>query len=215
MNMAVTVQSGARPPHVEFYEAHVEDRTASLAAGHYVAKPVTMVRVRQTGSKDSVDRDAEDWLSQLNKNGSILPEWAARFKIMYQQYKEGQEPVIDGTDLRTYAAISPAQLHTLRAAGLRSVEDLANANEPTLQRIGMEARRLQREARAWIDTAKSTGVASAELAALREKDAQRDVEMEEMRKMLASLRAQVPAAGAKTVAEEDDFLGTPKEKKGK
>lgn len=211
--MNVALQTGARPPYIEFYEDQVEDREASLAAGHYVGKPVNMVRVRQAGSKDSVERVAEDWLRNLSKNPAILPQWEIHFQAMFDQYKRGLEPAVNGTHVRDWTSASPAERKTLQAAGVLTVEDLAVANEPMLQRVGMDARKLQQKAVAWLDASKTTGKTAAELDALRvmvaqlqEKDQARDAE-------LAALRMQVGKEGAKAVSEDDDFLGTEKKKR--
>jgi hypothetical protein len=211
--MNVALQTGARPPHIDFYEGIFEDRAKSLEAGHFVARSVDMVRIRQAGSKDSVEKDAESWLKTLHQNPNMLPDWVVQFKAMYAQYKEGLEPVANGTHIRDWGSISQAQQKTLLASGVRTVEDLALANEPLLQRVGMDARALQNKAKAWLDAAKGTGKTAAELDELRTRTKQQDEAIAELRQLVAELRAKVPAPGAKTVAEEDDFLGATK--KGK
>lgn len=210
--MNVAVQTGARPPHVDFYEDQLEDREASLAAGHYVGKPVNMVRVRQAGSKDSIERVADDWVDSLPRNPSVLPQWVVHFNAMYDQFKRGLDPVADGTHIKMWPAVSPAESKTLLSAGVRTVEDLALANEPMLLRIGMGARALQQKAVAWLDSAKTTGKAAAELDELRVKVAQLIASDEEKNKQIAELRLKAPPAGAKAVADDDDFLGTQKKK---
>lgn len=213
--MNVALQEGGRPPHVEFYEDQREDRAASMAAGHYVGIPVDMVKLRQAGAKDSVDRNAKEWLESLPRNPNMLPQWIVHINAMYDQYKRGLEPTPNGTHVKMWPAASPSEIKTLVAAGILTVEDLAVANEPTLARIGMFSRSLQQKAVAWLDSAKTTGKTAAELDDLRVKVAQLAADAEQKNTVIAELRAQIGVKGARAVADEDDFLGTTKEGKTK
>jgi hypothetical protein len=211
--MNVALQTGSRPPYAEFFETQVEDREASLQAGHYVGKPVHMVRLRQVGSRDHVDKVAEDWLKTIHQNPNMMPEWVIRFRAAYDQFKQGLEPVVDGTHIKMWPAVSPAQAATIIGAGIRSVEDLAAANESALARIGIGARELQRKALTWLETARTTGKAAAEIDSLRVHNSQLESSMDELRVELAKLRAQVGVQGAQPVGEDEDFLGKPKKNK--
>lgn len=160
-----------RPPHVRFEERSEEDRNASIEAGRLVLRSVHFVLVSQPGSKDCVEKDAEQWLSEIQRKavaGAYPQEWVDAFRTRYEAWKRGLEAPPLGFPVREWAAISRAQADNLCSVGVLTVEDLAAANEPTLARIGMGARALKDKAQAWLDSAKENGNAE-ELAALRVK----------------------------------------------
>lgn len=198
-------------PHLTFSEESVEDRTLSLAAGRLVSKSVDMVTIRQPGCKDDVSREAVPWLEALHQNPNWQPEWVERAKSMYRQFKEGLEITQVGTHIRMWPPISKAEAETVMSAGLRTVEELAGANEQVLSRIGMGARALKDKARAWLDSAEKDGRGAAELNVLREQNAQQSAQIAELvaklNQMLATPAAPAPqVVTPEAVAVEDDFL---------
>ena len=161
----------ARPPYVEFEDRSVEDRDASIKEGRLVMRPVHYAVIRQIGNKDTIEKEAGPWLDHLDvlvQAGSYRREWAEAFRKKYEAWKAGQEGPALGFTSKQWASVSKAQADNLINVGVTTVEDLASANEQTLQRVGMGARALQDKARAWLDSAKAHGNAE-ELAALRAK----------------------------------------------
>lgn len=202
--MAAYLMSGSRPPFVTFEERSVEDRAATVASGCYKAKSVDYVIIQLSGSKDCVEKEALPWLADLPKNPNMQPEWVERYKAMYKAFKEGREPTPNGIHVRSWPAIDKGQADTLIGAQVLTVEDLAAANEQTLTRIGMGARGLQQKARAWLESADKNGKSAEELTALREKSAQQDQQIAELRKQLSALLNKQEAESPKPPA--DDFL---------
>ena len=183
-------------PHLFFEEESVEDRNASLAAGGLISKSVDMVTIRQPGSKDDVKREAGPWLATLPQNPNWSPEWVERAKAMYKQFKEGLEITQVGTHVRMWPPISKAEAETLMAAGLRTVEELALANEQSISRIGIGGRDLKQRAQAWLDSASKDGRAAGELAVLREANAKQGEQIADlMAKLNQLLAAQAPTQG--------------------
>lgn len=180
-----------RPPHVRFEERSEEDRNASIEAGRLVLKSVHFVLISQPGSKDCVEKDAEGWLADIQRRamaGAYPQEWVDAFRTRYEAWKRGLEAPPMGFPVREWAAISRAQADNLCAIGVLTVEDLANANEPTMARIGMGARTLKDKAQAWLDSAKQHGNAE-ELAALRAKLADLSADNERLHEKLQALAA--------------------------
>lgn len=207
--MSVQLQQGARPPYVEFREDSAEDRAASEKEGKLVMKSVNTVIIRQVGSKDSVEKNAEEWLANLRHNPNMDPAWIPSFNAKYAMWKEGTDPVADGTHVKLWPAISKAQAEMLLAANIRTVEDLAVANEPSLQRVGIGARELQQKAKAWIDSVNGPGKASAELESLRTKTRMQDEMIAQLQTQMAELAARVPTPrGKKHESEDEDFLSS-------
>lgn len=149
-----------RPPRVKFEARSVEDRNASIAAGRTVYKTVNYVIISQIGSRDTSEKDAESWLGSLHQQPGYRPEWIEQYKGAYERWRSGQEDVPNGTHIRMWAVISKSQSDSLMAAGLMTVEDLANAPEPALVAVGIGARELQRKAREWLLTAADVGRAA-------------------------------------------------------
>lgn len=209
-NVSVMGLPNSRPPFVNFEERSVEDREASIAAGRLIMKSVDYVIISQPGSKDSVEKEAVPWLDSLRQNANYDPMWVDRFKTHYRMWKEGNEITPDGTHIRMWAPISKAEAETLIAARVRTVEDLAAANEETLRMIGMGARALQNKARAWLESASNTGKTTEEIVALRALTEAQAKEIESLRAKNHALArasaAQVKPAETSPAEANDDFL---------
>lgn len=159
-----------RPPYVTFETRAVEDRAVSIETGHYVAKDVTFALITPAGSKDRIELEALTWLQQLERdvqNGRCNPLWLTHFKELYRAWTDGQEAPLNGTAISSWPALSPAQARTVLAANIRTVEDLAVANEAALAAIGMGGRTLKLKAEAWVASAAGPGKVGEELASLR------------------------------------------------
>jgi hypothetical protein len=159
----------ARPPFITFETMAVEDRAASIAAGHYVAKDVHFVHVTPMGSKDRVTRDASEWLAHMAaeaESGRIPAPWVDSFSTRYKAWVAGQALPESGTPIANWPAASPAQVKMLVSQGFRTLEDLAAANEEALARIGPGTRSLRDLAKHWLESSVSSGAAAAKISAL-------------------------------------------------
>ena len=95
---------------------------------------------------------------------------------------------VNGFPIREWPGVNRAMAENMIAVGIMAVEDLASANEETLQRIGMGARGLQQKARAWLET-KSGGVNPEEVAALRSQLEDREARIKSLEDRFAALEA--------------------------
>ncbi len=181
-----------RPPYVQFEQRAVEDRNATIKAGGLVMRDVDYVIVMQVGSKDTVEKDALDWLNDLDRlaqNGNYPIEWAQHFRRQYESWKAGFAAPELGLSVRQWPSLSKAQAENLIAAGVRTVEDVAGMNEQTMQRVGMGARELQRKARAYLESRESNKAAE-QIAALQSELDNRDVMITSLEQRLAKLEAE-------------------------
>lgn len=182
----------ARPPYVMFETRAVEDRDASLAAGSFCAKDVIFAVVTPAGSRDRMEKLAEDWLRDLKSavNEDRFPgEWYDAYEKKFKMFQESQEIPEDGTPVSHWPVASPAQVKTLLGANVRTVEDLAIANEDAMMRIGMGARALKEKAVVWLESAGGQGKLANELESLRarvEAAEARTTELESQKKALES-----------------------------
>jgi len=181
--------SEPRPPYVRFEYRQIEDRDATIQAGHYVAKDVIFALVTPTGSKDLLEKPAEEWIKGLEEgvNQERIPSiWLDAYKKALQIWEENQTDPEFGTPIRNWPALTPSQLKMLTDCNLRSVEDVAEMNEEAVLRMGMGGRALKEKARAWLDASKDVGKTSEELDSLRKSNA---TLAEQNTKMMADMKA--------------------------
>lgn len=146
----------ARPPFVEFKRIAVPDKLATEKANRHVTKDVDFAFIMQPGSRDQVERIAGDWLAMLrNKflNGApdaYPEEWITAFERKYAAWKEGHDAPLNGTSVREWPLLSPAQAENFTSLRIMTIEDVAAMTEDAMGRYGMGARDLREKAREWI-----------------------------------------------------------------
>jgi hypothetical protein len=141
------------PILVDFYHMPIEDRDASQVAGHYVAKDVEFVRITPAGGNLIVESEVTEVHRQ-------------RFERQYDAWKKGIDPPEDGSPLRDWPPASPAQIKTMDAIGIRTVEALAGCTDGILQHAGMGSVALRDKARTWLKSAEDQGRVSEQVASL-------------------------------------------------
>ena len=201
----------ARPPHIRFENVAVEDRDGSIAAGHPVFKEVAHVIITPIGSRDSVTKEVNEWLQQTQQQVSedrLPASWAQNFRSAYEHWKAGEELPVNGSPIRTWPGASVSEIAACKAVHVLTVEDLAQANDETVRRLGMGGLELKKRALRFLDEAHGAGRLVAENAALKAElaDVKSRAEITEAR--LAKLEAAsgapspVKIVGAKLGIEE-------------
>lgn len=185
-------QMGERPPYVQFETRAVEDRDASIREGRYMAKNVDYALITPAGSKDVVERVAEEWLAQIRMKASMNPpqvnlQHANHFEQIYEAWKKNNTLPEDGTPIKGWQVITPAEQVNILSANVRTVEDLAVLNEQGLQRIGMGARNLQEKAKAWLKSANDHGKVTNEMAAIKVKMENQEKKIDDLTTLNARL----------------------------
>jgi hypothetical protein len=211
-----------RMPYVTFERRAIEDRTRSEEAGHYCAKDVDFAIITPAGSRDRIERQVDEWFLKLKDDalqGRCPEDWPEAFKKRYESYKQNNEVPEDGTSVKVWPVASPAQIATLLAIGVRTVEDLAVCNEETIMRLGMGGRALREKAVTWLNESKDIGVSVVKMAGLQaEIDAEKtrnkalESQVAEMRgqvELLLRAQAQTSAPSQDSSISADDLgLGT-------
>lgn len=178
-----------KPPYVSFEVRSVEDRDATIRTGIYSAKDVNYAIITPSGSKDRVERVADDWLQHItdeSRRQRFNPQWVEYYKLMYKNWKEGLEIPLSGRPLRDWPGLSPSQLRMLQEIHILTIEDLRDATEEALQHMGPGARALKQRAAAFLEASVDHGQIAEEVNALR-------VRNDELATQNASLEAQVQA----------------------
>lgn len=158
----------ARPPFVQFEIRPVEDREASLKAGFYVARDEHFAIITPSGSRDRFEFIVSEWLARMRRevqSERIPGAWYDHYVAKYEAWKKGNDFEVEGTPLKTWPPISPAQLSSVASLGIRSVEDLAGASEEAIQRMGMGGRALVVRAQTWLANRTGEKARIAELEA--------------------------------------------------
>lgn len=146
----------ARPPFVEFKRVAVHDKKRTEELGRRVTKDVDMAFVMQPGSKDQVERVASDWLAMLkNKviNGSAdaYPQkWVDGFHAKYKAWQEGLDAPLNGTSVKEWPVLSPAQAENLISLHILTIEDVAAMTEQAMSAYGMGGREFKQKANDWV-----------------------------------------------------------------
>jgi hypothetical protein len=159
-----------RPPYVRYERRPVDKQRPATEGGglYYVDKDFAIIT--SAGSKNSVEKIVEEWWPQLEdqvRQGRFPPAWLDAYKRQYAAWQAGQELPVDGTPIVSWPAASPAEMKMLHALDIRSVEDLAVANEEVLSKIGMGGRDLKMRAIDWVTAKKDTAPLIAQLASSR------------------------------------------------
>lgn len=146
----------ARPPFVEFKRIAVPDALKTQELGRRVTKDVDFAYIMQPGSRDQVERKATDWLAMIKQKSleaspDAYPEqWVQGFHDKYAAWLAGQEMPLDGTSVKEWALLSPAQAENFIALRILTIEDVAAMTEDALGRFGMGSRELREKAREWL-----------------------------------------------------------------
>ena len=193
-----------RPAFVRFEQRAFEDKPASLIAGMSVSKDVDMVFVTPPYTKEVYEFKWETWIANQErnaKNNRVPREFVDHWKKMYAAFKQGQEAPLNGSPIKDWSAISPAQCKNLIAMRILTIEDLAACNAEGMKRIGMGARDLVTKAKNWLRSTQDHGAVTFEITQLQNENEQLKAENLTLREQNAVLRNQVDNNIAPSMAE--------------
>lgn len=155
------------PAYVRFEQRAVQDLSVK---DRYAAKDVDFVIITPPYSKDEIIKKVPAWLEGLDahvRNGRLRQDWADSYKMQYKAWKEGREAPLEGTPIKGWPVISPAQQATLIDMKVMTVESLAAMNDEGMRRFGMGGTDLKNKAVAWLAQANDKGPLTMENARLR------------------------------------------------
>lgn len=109
------------------------------------------------------------------------------FQPAYEAWKEGSEIPLEGTPLAAWAGLTPEQAECVRRAGVKTVEELADANERTIAAIRMpNARRYKDDAKRFIDS-KDQFIAAGKIEEMEKNNEAMASELEELRAQMREM----------------------------
>jgi hypothetical protein len=132
--------------------------------------------------------------SEESSNGG--PTWAQLYPREYEAFKRGQIQATSGTPLEHWptSLLTAARVAELKALNIFSVEDLAAVADGYLGRMGMGARELREQARAYIARGKEDATSNAMAARIADLEAKLAAVLE--------MRTAVPAQPAEPVERD-------------
>ena len=188
-----------KPPYVQFEVRSVENRAATIEAGHYVGEDVIFAIVTPVGTRDRIERVATEWLDNIRQGveqDRIPASWYPAYQRALEDFKNSRETPEFGTPVSTWPGATPSQVKLLLDINVRTVEELAAANEETISRIGMGGRALKEQAASWLAASADQGKVVEEInqlkienAELRQRDEEREQRLQALEKQLQALNA--------------------------
>jgi hypothetical protein len=177
-----------RPPYVRFETRAIERRDS---AGNTTWVNVDYVVVTPQGSRNNVEKIVKEWWPVLEsevRQGRFYQSWLQAYKEAYKAFLEGQEAPVNGTPIRNWSMARPAEVKILDHVGIKTVEDLAEANEEVMQNIGMGALSLRNRARDFVQAQATTGPLVLQMDALRVENSQLKADLDVLRGEMKTLQ---------------------------
>lgn len=206
MSVGESIGKEERPPYIRFEKKAIENKVETLKQGHYVATDVDYVFVTLPGGRDVFASTVDKWLERQEvyaRSNRIKPEWLDMYKKSYERWKNDEEIPENGTPIRGWVVLSPAQTDIILHAGIRTVEDLAVCNDEAMRRLGMGGRDLVNKAKSWLRSASDHGQVALQNAAL-------EKENENLKVTVSSLEEKVEILMRKvdSISQQDVPRGT-------
>lgn len=193
-----------RAAHVRFERRAIEDKPASLLAGHYIGKDVEFALITPPYSRDVFVTEVAHWLNTLDqdvRNGRLPAEWQDGYKKQLAAWRAGQDLPPVGSPIRGWGVLSPAQQEMLTSMNILTVEDLALMNDEGMRRIGMGGLELKNKAKGWLAQLQDKGPLTQEIAAVKAENAVLKTSLESLEAQVKALREQ--AVPQTTITADD------------
>ena len=173
MNLGMNSASvmGANPPYIRFELRAVERRKPATEGGSTFYVDTDFALITSHGSKDTVEKVAPEWFEQLKeqvRQGRFPQQWLDAYKAAYSAWKNDQELPVVGTPIKNWPVATAGEVKSLAALGIRAVEDLANANEELISKLGMGGRSLCARAKDWVVSSQGTAPLVSQLDSMRQ-----------------------------------------------
>ena len=204
------------PAYVKFEKRPVQDLSVK---DRYVAKDVDFVIITPPYSKDELIKKVSTWLKDLDqheRDGRLSSEWVAKYKRAYDAWQAGQEIPLDGTPIKGWAVLSPAQQENLLHMNVLTVEMLAGMNDEGVRRYGMGAVELKNKAVAWLSQIQDKGPLTMENARLTQEVSILKGSVESLTRQMESMAQQlkmstlnVPVSSTTLLEEEPEVRRGP------
>lgn len=172
--------------YVEFYMEALEDEEQSKVHGRPIYRDVEFIKIVPVGDKNTIVCRPVRFKPEGN-----IPADSDRWPKKYQDFKNQQVQVEEGTPVTEWPPLSKSQALMLKGMNIHTVEALASVGDNNLHNIGMGARDLRDKAKAFIEQSeKGSGLLrlQSENEDLKLQIQAMKAQMEEFGKLMASHR---------------------------
>lgn len=133
-----------------FYLRPVKDIDATRKAGRPIFRDVEYVEITIGGDKQS------------KPNYKVSEKYKAQFPREYENFRAGREQVQEGTALKHWPVLTPAQVLEFNGFGLLTIEALADMPDGAIVKLGPGARQIVKKAQAWLKDAEDHAIVGAQ-----------------------------------------------------
>lgn len=144
-------------PFISFERKAIEDKQKSLQYGRYIAKDVDYVTIHSPYSRDTVIYPVDKWLENSEEKvmrGSLKQEWFEDWKKKHSIWLSRQASPANGTPVRGWGVLSPAQQETVISLDVLTVEDIVRSDKMHLIEGGKE---IKQKAVTWLQALNDRG----------------------------------------------------------
>lgn len=187
-----------RTAWVRFTTEAVENKAETLKQGKWVGTDVEMVHITSPYTKDEHDKKVTAWLALLDlqlMQGRIPRAHYDYYKAQYKAWKDGQEMPLNGTPIKGWPMISPAQQQVLISCRILTVEDLAGINDDGIRQIGMGAVDMKGRAIAFLAQATDKGPLTMQMAATEARNRELEIKVNTLMAQVEGLVAAAQVMG--------------------
>lgn len=195
----------AKPPYVTFEVRAVEDRGATEVNGHWTGRDVIFAIITPAGSRDRIEKIAEDWIRDTReqvRQERFPAMWLEQYIKQYEAFKANEELVPDGFPLKEWPVIKPTQVQMLLSLNVHTVEQLAELTEEGLERIGIGAHDLRSKAQKYLEISKNDGATAKKVSNLEQENVGLKSQVEELMERLKKAESTINTLSKKSEKEE-------------
>lgn len=186
----------------EFEVRQVEDPKKSEELGHMAFREEEWVKMHvdtRTVTETKMSDALEIWERNARNGDAAARAWLEH----YRAWKADEEAPIEGTPLSEWPYINKGQFQQCKKIGLRSIEQVANAEENDLRNIN-QGRKLKYAAQAFLETAADKGKVAGEVVELRKQNKFLEDKLHELTAQVEELsKSRKPGRPKKQEVEED------------
>lgn len=139
--------------HVEFYTEPVENPAKTREQGRPIFEDKEFVRIKFPGDKHRVHVAPADEQSLRDPQTNDWLTYKDRFPAHYEAFRKNAVFVGEGTPIDEAPFLTASKKAELKGVNIHTVESLADLPDSNLSKMGVGAREMKNQARAYLDKA--------------------------------------------------------------